>query len=197
MTILDQKHQHGNVQEMSVLNLLYCCEGGGGVFTCVNDEFSASEVPSLDTDAELVWVKITLAKDDPIFICSYYRSPNSMQHSLIQLQESLNKVINNSTHFPSIILAGDFNLQGIVWLDSNGQLGQNPAYSYALNSLFLDIIYDSSLEQFVTDPNRNENILDLVLPPFQSSLKRLLFQECQTMRRYYSLLMLRLMYLRM
>ena len=67
------------------------CEGGGGVFTCVNDKFSASEVPSLDTDAELVWVKITLAKDDPIFICSYYRPPNSMQHSLIQLQESLNK----------------------------------------------------------------------------------------------------------
>ena len=37
-----------------------CCEGGGGVFTCVNNEFSVSEVPSLDKDAELVWVKLRM-----------------------------------------------------------------------------------------------------------------------------------------
>ena len=36
----------------------------------------------------------------------------------------------------------------------------------------MDIIYDSSLEQFVTDPTRNENILDLVftsLPIFSET----------------------------
>jgi len=66
------------------------------------------------TDAELVWAKITLARGDPIFICSYYRPPNSLQHSLLQLQESLNKVLSNSIQFPNIILAGDFNLPGIV-----------------------------------------------------------------------------------
>jgi len=71
-------------------------------------------------------------------------------------------VINNSTQFPNVILAGDFNLPGIVWMDGNGQLGQNPAFGFEINSLFLDIIYDSSLEQFVSDPTRNENILDLV-----------------------------------
>jgi len=45
-------------------------------------------------------------------------------------------------------MSGDFNLPGIVWMDGNGQLGQNPAYGFELNSLFLDIIHDSSLEQF-------------------------------------------------
>jgi len=36
------------------------CEGGGGVFKCVKDQFSISEVLSLDTDAEFVWAKILL-----------------------------------------------------------------------------------------------------------------------------------------
>jgi len=51
-------------------------------------------------------------------------------------------------------------------MDGNAQLGQNPAYGFELNSLSLDIIHDSSLEQYVTDPTWNDNILDLVLPPF-------------------------------
>jgi len=50
---------------------------------------------------------ISFKRLDPIFICSYYRPPNSMQHSLLQLQESLNKVLSNSIQFPNIILAGD------------------------------------------------------------------------------------------
>jgi len=102
------------------------------------------------------------------FICSYYRPPDSLQHSLLQPQESLNKVLSNSIQFPNAILAGDFNLPGIVWIDGGGQLGQNPAYGSELNSLFLDIVDDSSLEQFVTDPTRNENILDLVFTSFQT-----------------------------
>ena len=39
---------------------------------------------------------------------------------------------------------------------------QNPAYGHELNSLFLDIIYYGSQEQFVTEPTKKENILDLV-----------------------------------
>ena len=62
-----------------------CCEGGGGVFLCAKDEFSASEVQSL------VWVKVTLAKNDSIVICSYYCPPNIMQQSLLQLTKSLKK----------------------------------------------------------------------------------------------------------
>jgi len=44
----------------------------------------------------------------------------------------------------------------------------NPAYGSELNSLFLDIVDDSSLEQFVIDPTRNENILDLVFTSHQT-----------------------------
>ena len=40
-------------------------------------------------------------------------------------------------------------------------LEQNPVYGFELNYLFLDIIRDSSLEQFVTDPTRKDNIFYL------------------------------------
>ena len=118
-----------------------------------------SAVPSLDTSAELVWVKINFSNKNPIFI---YRPPNNLLEPLIQLQESLNRLLNDSVSLPSIILAGDFNFPDIHWIDGNGQLQPNPAYGHKSNSLFLDIINDFSLEQFVTFPTRGKNILDLI-----------------------------------
>ena len=47
------------------------CEGAGGVFICIKETLSASAIPSLDTDAEIVWAKIDVPKGNPIFICSY------------------------------------------------------------------------------------------------------------------------------
>ena len=81
---------------------------------------------------------------------------------LIQLQESLSSLLDTSTLLPNIILAGDFNFPDIHWIDGGGQLQPNPAYGHEINSLFLDIINDYSLEQFVTFPTRGNNILDLV-----------------------------------
>ena len=40
----------------------------------------------------------------------------------------------------------------------------NPIYGHEINSLFLDIINDCSLEQFVTSLTRGNNTLDLTFP---------------------------------
>ena len=39
------------------------CEGASGVFICIKEALSASEIQSLDTDAEIVWVKIDVFKE--------------------------------------------------------------------------------------------------------------------------------------
>ena len=62
---------------------------------------------------------------------------------------------------PCIILAGDFNLPSIYWSEGSGQLQPNTFYRHEINSLFLDVINDCSLEQFVTSPTRGNNILGL------------------------------------
>ena len=71
-------------------------------------------------------------------------------------------MLDTSPSLPIIILAGDFNFPGIHWIDGGSQLQPNPAYGHEINLLFLDIIDDYSLEQFVIFPTRDNNILDLV-----------------------------------
>ena len=65
------------------------CEGAGGVFICIKENLSASAIPSLDTDAEIIWAKIDISKRNPIFICSFYRPPNNLLQPLVKLHESL------------------------------------------------------------------------------------------------------------
>ena len=114
-----------------------------------------------DTDAEIIWAKIDISKRNPIFICSFYRPPNNLLQPLVKLHESLNELLNSNVSHPCIILAGDFNLPSIYWSDGSGQLQSNPLYGHEINSLFLDVINDCSLEQFVTSPNRGNYTLDL------------------------------------
>lgn len=49
----------------------------------------------------------------------------------------------------------------MYWSEGSGQPQPNPIYGHENNSLFLDIINDYSLEQFVTSPTKGNNILDL------------------------------------
>ena len=37
------------------------CEGAGGVFICIKEHLSAFAIPSLDTDAEIIWAKIDIS----------------------------------------------------------------------------------------------------------------------------------------
>ena len=137
-------------------------EGAGGVFLCVNASLNVSEESELDVNAEIVWAKITLPRQDSIHLCSFYRPPDSSIDPILQLQTSLNSLISRSTEFPNIILMGDFNFPSIVWSDGSGQLNACPTYGTELNTLFLDVINDVGFEQLVTSPTRNNHVLDLV-----------------------------------
>ena len=59
-----------------------------------------------------------------------------------------------------VLVGGNFSLSDIAWLDVYGTTRPNPAYDYEINNLFLNIIGDNNLEQFVQKPTRSKNILD-------------------------------------
>ena len=140
---------------------MYLGKSADGVFICIKETLSPSAILSLDTDAEIVWAKIDVPKENPILICSFCRPPNNLLQPLIQLQESLDKILNSVVSPPYLILVGDFNLPSIYWSEGSGQLQPNPIYGHEINSLFVDVISDCSLKQFVTSPTRRNNILDL------------------------------------
>lgn len=48
--------------------------GGGGVF---RNTLPVVEQPSFLTDSEAVWAKLTLPRISPIYVCSFYQSPNT------------------------------------------------------------------------------------------------------------------------
>ena len=87
-------------------------------------------------------MKITLAKRNPIYICSFYRPPAPFTEPILYLQTSLNSLINQANELPNIILTGDFNFPSISWCDGSGQLSLYPTYGSELNNLFLDVVND-------------------------------------------------------
>jgi len=80
-------------------------EVGGGVFWCVRETLNVTEQPELNLNAEIVWAKITLAKRNPICICSFYRPPDPSTEPILQLQTSLNiKQLNFQILYFQVIL---------------------------------------------------------------------------------------------
>ena len=131
--------------------------GGGGVFLCFRETLPVVEQPSLLSDAEAVWAKLTFPRMSPFYICSFYRPPNIDTTPLTQLQTILHSFqLNHSP--PNIIIAGDFNLPSI-----GASINPSPAYGRELDSLFLELVDDYGLEQLVYQPTRQGNILDLIL----------------------------------
>ena len=98
-------------------------------------------------------------KAKPVQRCSPIPQRNPSKHILQNNYKSLD---NYNT--PDVILAGNFNLPSLDWLDGLGHIHPSPLYGIELNSLFLDIyiINDYGLEQFIILPTREQNILDLV-----------------------------------
>ena len=82
---------------------------------------------------------------------------------LSNLNNSLNKLFSCNTQFPTVIVAGDFNLPDIMWMDGHGTIKANPAYGTRINSFLLDTLNDHDLEQLLDEPTRNNHFLDLVL----------------------------------
>ena len=138
-------------------------EGAGGVFLCVQKGYSVTEDPTLSVDAELVWVKIILSNMKQLYLGSFYRPPDHRAYPMLELQTSLKKLIDQCSSSPNIILLGDFNFPSIVWSDGQGQVCPSPNYGAEVNNLFLDIVSDTGLEQYVDSPTRQGKTLDLVL----------------------------------
>ena len=58
----------------------------------------------------------------------------------------------------AIVLMGEFNLPSVTWYNGYGNITSSPNYGSGLNTMFLDVINDDSLEQFVHLPPLQHNI---------------------------------------
>ncbi|MCG8035186.1 MAG: hypothetical protein JAZ03_23820, partial [Candidatus Thiodiazotropha taylori] len=131
----------------------------GGVFILVSDMFVCTEQPQLKTKCEIVWVKLEIVGSQPLYIAAYYKPKEDDQDSLDMLRSSLDKLLGKKGN---ILVLGDFNLPKFSWVECEPSIKPDCTCRAVYDS-FLDILDDFNLVQMVTEPTRQDNILDLVL----------------------------------
>ena len=80
--------------------------------------YVVDEVELPDVNCEIVWARVTLDNNHPMYVGSFYRPPgDSDVQPLEALEESLDTIANkcrNNTK-ATITIGGDFNAGGIDW----------------------------------------------------------------------------------
>jgi len=104
----------------------------------------------------MVWVKLCFNKYKPIYVCSIYKPRGSSIEPLYELNDFLISIQKLSTS-SAILLAGDLNLPDLKFEDGICYTSHNPAYSYEINSFFVEMMNDYDFEQFVTQPTREDH----------------------------------------
>ena len=164
---------------------------GGGVLIAISRDFICQEQPELKTNCNIQWVKMTIKGVKDIYVGSFYKPTENDENSLLELWSSLSKIPENSiiwllgdfhmgrrkkSNFENKNIMsrpgsyrprhwrererGDFNLPCIDWRTESLKCSCKFKVMY---EDFMDRIQNFNLQQMVTTPTRQENILDLFL----------------------------------
>ena len=131
----------------------------GGVFVLVRDTLICYEQPQLRSECEITWVKLEIVGAQPLYLAAYYKPSEDDQDSLDMLRNSLEKLNGKKGN---IMVVGDFNLPKFTWTDCEPSIRPDSSGGSVYDS-FVDILDDFNLVQIVTEPTREDNILDLIL----------------------------------
>ena len=123
-------------------------------------------VPELETDCEILWVKINLVGINSLLVGAFYRPHMQDDKAIEQLNLSLQGLNrSNATGW----LAGDLNAPHIDW-SIPGIIQGSPQTT--IHEELLMMIQDNGLENVVLEPTRGKNILDLFLTNHPSKVNR-------------------------
>ena len=129
----------------------------------INSEFESTEINSLQTDCEIVWVELTIQNLRKLLLSSFYRPQPNDDVSIEKLNQSLRRLNPNSKSI--IIVSGDFNLGHIDWTSSSTIPGKPNVKQH---QDLLHLIADHSLTHIVDKPTRNDKTLDLIITNYPS-----------------------------
>ena len=80
-----------------------------GVIIAAKNDFVFSEVPELQTECEIAWIKMEVAGCRPLYICGYYKPHEGDSNSLDQFEVSLGRLGIVNSHGR---IVGDMNFPG-------------------------------------------------------------------------------------
>jgi len=86
---------------------------GGGVFLAFKEGYVISRVEGSTTNCEGIWAEVAIRKQQPLYICSFYRLPGAGAEPLQELNKSISLI--NPRGDKHVIIAGDMNCGYIDW----------------------------------------------------------------------------------
>ena len=122
---------------------------GGGVLLYVSEDLTSYlwEDASF-IGSESIWVQIKIGDNEYLVVGVYYKRPD-LEDDGIQKMHGIIKLVSNY----NVVIMGDFNYPGIDWMNLSAN---------ATGSEFIDLTLDCFLCQYVTEPTRGDNCLDLI-----------------------------------
>ena len=131
----------------------------GGVFVAIRNDLICTHQIELDTDCEIIWVRIQLVGCKDLLVGAFYRVPDNKDLGYLEnLRSSLARI--NTSKGATVCLGGDFNLGDINWETRSVPPGSSKK---AMSELMIEIADQFNLDQIVTEPTRGDRILDLFL----------------------------------
>ena len=111
---------------------------------------------------EAVGAKIKLRNNDWLFLIAVYRSPNSANECIQELEHVLSYEKEGNTKASHRLIVGDFNLREIDWESETSNANENH-----IASQFLEAVRDNFLYQHVKEAtrmreNQRDSLIDLV-----------------------------------
>ena len=131
----------------------------GGVFVTIRNDLICTHQIELDTDCEIIWVRIQLLGCKDLLVGAFYRVPDNKDLGYLEnLRSSLTRI--NTSKGTTVCLGGDFNLGDINWETLSVPPGSSKK---AMSEFMIEIADQFDLDQMVTKPTREDRILDLFL----------------------------------
>ena len=134
----------------------------GGVIMYLRDDFGADvKILSSGSTGEVEWLALKSQRRRLVLITIYRPPTCSTQAFRKALEEIQNALDMLSAPQPTIIMTGDLNFPLLDWVSEEVAAGTTDMRSQA--ELFLEFAHMNMIEQYVREPTREDNLLDVVL----------------------------------
>lgn len=126
--------------------------GGEGVFIAVYNKYPVSHEISLDSDCEMVWLKM------PLHIGCYYRTTdrNGKKKNVHELRGSLDGIPKRGSCLPNFLTV-NFNVFNINWESQSSK--PDPQYGMEKNETMCELYTEHDLSQNNMHPTRLNSVL--------------------------------------
>ena len=133
-------------------------DGYGGVMIAIRSGIIAEQIP-IDSDCEIVGVKVQTNGPHPLIVLGVYRPTNNNKDYANFLCDIIQTIAGQFPNNP-LWVTGDLNLPDIDWLSDTIVSHQ---YRNEINNTFLELFSTLGLSQIVYFPTRINNTLDVFL----------------------------------